>query len=68
MIAVGSEEKQMMVENAQQLYTMLQPYDGHGLRLVFELFEGEGHVSVVHPLISRLLRFILQRKQSIADR
>ncbi|WP_289142036.1 alpha/beta hydrolase [uncultured Brevibacillus sp.] len=63
MIAVGSEEKQMMVENAQQLYTLLQSYDGHGLRLAFELFEGEGHVSVVHPLISRLFRFILQRKQ-----
>ena len=48
MIAVGSEEKQLMVENAEQVYTLLKSYDGHGMRLAFELFEGEGHVSVVH--------------------
>lgn len=64
MIAVGSEEKQLMVENAEQVYTLLKSYAGHEMRLAFELFEGEGHVSVVHTLISRFLRFMLQRKQS----
>lgn len=64
MIAVGSDEKGMMVEDAQRVHEMLSAYQDQGLRLVFEEFDGEGHISVVHPLISRMFRFILQRNSS----
>ncbi len=61
LIAIGAEEKQSMVEDAERLYRMLAPYQELGLRVEHRSFEGEGHVSVIHPLISPMLRFILQK-------
>ncbi|MGO4542163.1 alpha/beta hydrolase [Paenibacillus sp. 2TAB19] len=62
-IGIGSEEKPSMVEEAEQLHLLLQPYEEQGLlRLAYRKFENEGHVSVIHPLISGLLRFIMQKE------
>lgn len=58
LIAVGTEEKTSMVEDAEKLYEKLKPNFGHSMRLSFRKFDGEGHVSVLHPLISETLRFI----------
>ncbi|MBW7475468.1 alpha/beta hydrolase [Paenibacillus oenotherae] len=61
-IGIGSEEKPAMIEDARLLYRQLLPYQAYGLRLGYRLFEDEGHVSVIPPLISRMLRFIAQQE------
>ncbi|QNK60904.1 alpha/beta hydrolase [Paenibacillus sp. PAMC21692] len=60
LIGVGGREKAGMVEDAEQLYQRLLPLAAEEgrLRLSFRKFEEEGHVSVIHPLISEMLRFI----------
>nr|WP_256975802.1 alpha/beta hydrolase-fold protein [Paenibacillus sp. MY03] len=59
LIGVGGREKAGMAEDAERLYQRLLPLAGEGrLRLSFRKFEEEGHVSVIHPLISEMLRFI----------
>lgn len=58
LIAAGSEEKPFMTEDARQVYERLAPLASGGMRVVHELIAGEGHVSVIHPLISRMLRFV----------
>jgi predicted alpha/beta superfamily hydrolase len=58
LIGIGSEEKLSIVEGAQRVYSLLLPYRRQGLNLAFRQFEGEGHVSVIPPLISLMLRFI----------
>jgi Predicted hydrolase of the alpha/beta superfamily len=62
-IGVGSEEKPSMVADSVRLYEMLQPFQAEGLRLKYRAFEGEGHVSVVHPMISDMLRFLLRGEE-----
>jgi predicted alpha/beta superfamily hydrolase len=57
-IGIGSEEKPQMTGDAEQMYKLLQPYEGEGFRLAYRSFEGEGHISVIPPMISRMLRFI----------
>jgi predicted alpha/beta superfamily hydrolase len=57
-IAVGSEEDPSMIEDALLLYQRLQPYSGQGLALSYMLIEGEDHLSVIHPMISRIFRRI----------
>ncbi|MFM1654869.1 alpha/beta hydrolase [Brevibacillus sp. B_LB10_24] len=62
LIGVGSEEKPGMVEDAKRVYELLHAYQTNGLRLAFHEFEGEGHVSVIPPLISRALHFLFGRR------
>lgn len=63
LIGVGSEEKPMMVEDAERIYQLLLPYQATtGLRLTKRVFQGEGHVSVIPPLISCMLRFISEQE------
>ncbi|WP_091188610.1 hypothetical protein [Paenibacillus catalpae] len=57
---VGPDEKPNMVADSKQLNELVEPYQADGLRHRYRLFEGEGHVSVVHPMISDMLRFILR--------
>lgn len=59
LIGVGMEEKTHMIEDAEELHKLLSAYNGRGLRADFRRFAGEGHVSVIPPLISAALRFML---------
>lgn len=58
LIGIGSEEKPSMIADAEQLYERMRPYAGETLRLKYRKFEQEGHISVLPPLISELMRFI----------
>ncbi|AIQ55533.1 hypothetical protein R70331_02140 [Paenibacillus sp. FSL R7-0331] len=58
MIGIGSEEDGML-ENARAFYERLVPFAGSGFsRLAYNEFQGEGHMSVLQPLFSPMLRFI----------
>ncbi|WP_138754490.1 alpha/beta hydrolase [Paenibacillus sinopodophylli] len=57
-IAIGSEEDPSMIENATLLYQRLQPYENRGLNLSYMLIEGEEHLSVIHPMISKIFKLI----------
>jgi predicted alpha/beta superfamily hydrolase len=62
-IGVGSGEKPSMVADSERLHELLKPYEAEGLRLQYRAFEGEGHVSVIHPMISDMLRFFLRKEE-----
>ena len=49
-----------MVENAREMASRLAELSPHGLRLAFEEFPGENHVSVIPALISKALQFALE--------
>ncbi|QHT58563.1 alpha/beta hydrolase [Paenibacillus lycopersici] len=61
-IGMGADEKPSMKADAERLHALLQPCRAGGLRLHYRAFEGEGHVSVVHPMISDMLRFTMRRE------
>lgn len=65
LIGVGSEEKPFMVEDAERLHRILLPCQANGLRLAYRVFQGEGHVSVIPPLISCMLRFISEQREGL---
>lgn len=48
-----------MVDNAREISARLGALEPNGLRLRYEEFPGENHVSVVPALVSRALRFAL---------
>ena len=61
-IGIGADEKPKMVEEAERMARLLEPFrDRGGLRLEYRSFEGDGHVSVIPALISASLRFILRQ-------
>ncbi|QJC50328.1 alpha/beta hydrolase [Paenibacillus albicereus] len=58
MLAIGEGEKGSMLQDTRELKRRLLPLAESGrLRLSYAEFEGEGHVSVLHPLLSPMLRF-----------
>ncbi|WP_028600663.1 alpha/beta hydrolase [Paenibacillus pasadenensis] len=58
MLAIGGEEKGSMLQDTRELRRRLLPLAESGrLRLTYAEFEDEGHVSVLHPLLSPMLRF-----------
>lgn len=58
MIGIGSADTNML-ENAEKFYERLRPYAGSGLRrLVYTEFKDEGHMSVLQPMFSPMLRFV----------
>lgn len=59
LIAVGGREKPHMIEDAAQMYGRLTSGSLPGFHAEYECFVQEGHVSVIPPLISRALKFIL---------
>lgn len=62
LITVGSEERPHMVEDAERLYKMLAPYhQQQGFQVAYRKFEGEGHVSIIQPMISPMFRWIAGR-------
>lgn len=58
LIAVGAEEKAGLVADAEEMVAKLLPYQGDHFQVSFRKMEGEGHVSVLHPMISEIMRFI----------
>lgn len=52
-------EKNRMVDNARELAGRLERLAPRGVRVAYEEFPGENHVSVIPALISRALRFAL---------
>lgn len=58
LIGIGGDEKPSMLDDARSLYTQLRSFDGYGLSVSYECLQGEGHVSVIHPLISRMYRIL----------
>ena len=64
LIAVGSEEKPMMIEHARDLVERLKAGEDKGLKVSFASYEGEGHVSVIQPLISRMYRDVFQHRRT----
>ncbi|QAY66671.1 alpha/beta hydrolase [Paenibacillus protaetiae] len=58
MIAAGAGEKAAILEGAFRANELLAGEAGGELEVDYHLFEGETHVSVIHPLISRMLRFV----------
>ncbi|WP_054956511.1 alpha/beta hydrolase [Paenibacillus dakarensis] len=56
-MAIGSEEKPSMVQDAWELYRILTA-GSQRIRSVMQEIEGEGHVSLIPSLISSLLRFV----------
>ncbi|THF81636.1 alpha/beta hydrolase [Cohnella fermenti] len=59
-LAVGSEEEPSMIEDAVQLCRRLKPYENRGLEIACMLIEGEDHLSVIHPMISKVFRQIFR--------
>ncbi len=58
MMGIGSADTNML-ENAEAFYERLRPYAGSGLhRLVYTEFKDEGHMSVLQPMFSPMLRFV----------
>ncbi|GFN29885.1 alpha/beta hydrolase [Paenibacillus xylaniclasticus] len=64
LVGVGAEEKPSMVEDAQTIVNLLEPLhcEVGPFKRAFVSFEGEGHVSVIHPLISRMYRTIFAKE------
>lgn len=62
MIAIGGTET-VMHDNAEQFYERLRPFVGQGLqRLRYDMFEGEGHMSMLQPMFSPMLRFVFAKE------
>ncbi|MFD2329082.1 alpha/beta hydrolase [Cohnella sp. GCM10020058] len=61
LIAVGSEEDHSMIEDASQLYQrLMKPFGDQGLDLAYMRIEGEEHLSVVHPMISKVFKYLFR--------
>ncbi|MDH4617820.1 alpha/beta hydrolase-fold protein [Brevibacillus sp. AY1] len=58
LITIGEEERVDMVADAEELYTRMLPYQGDHFHVSFRKMEREGHISVLHPMISEIMRFI----------
>ncbi|MCO7126539.1 alpha/beta hydrolase-fold protein [Sporolactobacillus shoreicorticis] len=58
LLAVGGKEVDFMIADAEQMYQQLRA-DVPNLHVAYRLFKGEDHVPVIHPLISKALRFML---------
>lgn len=67
LIGYGAEEKPSITQGAERMRQLLEPYQGRGLRLECRAFEEEGHVSVIPPLISCMLRFIARETSPPSD-
>ncbi len=53
---VGDRDARHMIHDATRLSERLAPLSVHGLRVYFQVFEGEDHVSVLPAAISRAYR------------
>lgn len=60
LLAVGGNELADMVRDSERLNRALRPLHGRGLDLHFAKIEGEDHVTVVPPVLSRLLKVALK--------
>ncbi|MEK8132536.1 alpha/beta hydrolase-fold protein [Paenibacillus filicis] len=57
LIGVEADSSKMTVD-AEELHRRLLPYEGERLRLKLCKYEGEGHVSMLYPFMSEMLRFL----------
>lgn len=63
MLAIGTDEHQSMLDDTRLFYEKIKPYQNtHDIRLKHIVFEGEGHMSVLHPLISPMIRFMFAQE------
>ncbi|MFE8697727.1 alpha/beta hydrolase [Cytobacillus sp. FJAT-53684] len=60
LIGIGAEEKGIMVEDAEQMYARLSAWNLPNFQVSLRIFQEEGHVTVLHPLISRALAVFLK--------
>ncbi|GIP15966.1 hypothetical protein J40TS1_16080 [Paenibacillus montaniterrae] len=58
LLGVEQDNSKQMLSDAEELYRRLKPFAGERLRLKLCTYEGEGHVSMIYPFMSELLRFI----------
>jgi predicted alpha/beta superfamily hydrolase len=58
-MAVGSEELPYMVEDASVMHKRLAARNSPLLKVEFKLFEGEGHLSILQPMLAKALDFFL---------
>jgi predicted alpha/beta superfamily hydrolase len=58
-MAVGSEELPYMVEDAAVMHKRLAARNSPLLKVEFKLFEGEGHLSILQPMLAKALDFFL---------
>lgn len=63
LIGMGGEEKPSMLDDARNMYTQLRSFDGYGLNVSYQSWEGEGHISVIPPLISRMYRMLFPKER-----
>lgn len=62
MIGIGGEDTKLLA-NAKQFYDRLAPYEGSSIqRLRHHVFEDEGHMSVLQPMFSPMLRFVFAKE------
>lgn len=62
MIGIGGTET-VMHDNAERFYERLRPFAGKSIRqLRYDMFEGEGHMSVLQPMFSPMLRFVFAKE------
>ncbi|MHA7965567.1 alpha/beta hydrolase [Paenibacillus sp. CAU 1782] len=61
-LAVGSEEIPYMVEDAAAMFKRLATRNSPLLKVDFKLFEGEGHLSILQPMIGKALDFFLRKR------
>ncbi|MNG41013.1 hypothetical protein D3C84_1299200 [compost metagenome] len=64
---MGSGEKPSMLEDARIFAEQLKPLQSEvaAFKLDYVCFEGEGHVSVIHPLISRMYRSLFAGEREV---
>lgn len=62
MIGIGGEDAKLLA-NAKEFYDRLVPYVGSSIqRIRHDVFEDEGHMSVLQPMFSPMLRFIFAKE------
>lgn len=57
-LAVGSLEKEFMINDTKELSNRLSILENNKLKILFNEVKGENHISVVPTILSRALRFV----------
>ncbi|WP_413381724.1 alpha/beta hydrolase [Alkalihalobacillus sp. 1P02AB] len=59
LISVGGNEKEMMIQEAKAMYQHLVEVEQEWLKLELLVMPNTGHVTVLHPLMTEMLKFFL---------
>jgi len=63
LIGIGSNEKPSLLDDARRFDDQLESLGAESFERSYVCFEGEGHMSVIHPLISRMFRFMFSERR-----